>query len=226
MLLSLFFLTGQIVPIDGEFEEWDEFEVIEDSYENFIGESLIGSTEWTDYLQELDPHLDAEPIESDLHILFQRYIKKGSVAVDYGAGCGGRALAFAPLVGTDGRVIALECEPELFRGLFWNLVRGKVQNAKIYCCIEDDRIDSLELENVSMLRIDAKGREDCILKGAVKTIRKYKPVLMINLLGGIVIEQSDRFIKQEFECRMGEIQKMGYRLQRIQDSWYLALPLE
>lgn len=226
MLGMLLFLSAQLPPIEEDFEEWKEFEVVEETYENFVGESLIGSKEWTEYLEEMDPHFDAESIDSDWHILYERYIKKGSVAIDFGAGCGGRVLAFAPLVGGDGAIVAFESEPKLFRGLFWNLIRGKIQNAKIYCCIEDDRIDLLELENVSLLRIDAQGKEDCILKGAAKTIRRCKPVLMINLLGGIVIERSDRFIKEEFDRRMGEIQKMGYKTQRIHDSWYLALPAE
>ena len=82
----------------------------------------------------------------------------------------------------------------------------------------------MELEDVSLIRIDANGRENLILKGAEKTIQRCKPVLILNMLGGIAIERGDRFIKQEMDRRISDIRKMGYNLQRIEGSWYLGLP--
>ncbi|NGX46948.1 MAG: hypothetical protein K1000chlam3_00315 [Chlamydiae bacterium] len=223
MIRTWLLLSALLPTLDSEFEEWEEFQTIEETYEEFIGESLIGSKEWAEYLQELDPHIDPEPIDPNWNILFERYIKKKSVVIDYGAKSGGQTLAFAHLVGGDGKVLAFEPKPELFRGLFWNLVRNNVQNARIVCPEAEEQIDLLELENVSLIRIDANGRENLILKGAEKTIQRCKPVLMLNMLGGIAIERSDRFIKQEMDRRVSEIRKMGYNLQRIGDSWYLGL---
>ena len=42
-------------------------------------------------------------------------------------------------------------------------------------------IDSLELENVDLIKIDTQGTEFHIIKGAIKTIKKYKPWICFEL---------------------------------------------
>jgi len=222
MIKTLFFLTTLFHPEHQEFQEYQEFPAFEAIFESFLGENLIGSREWKQYLIEKDPCIEAEAVSDRFSSLFKQYAKKRSQVVDYLSGYGGDALLFSRLVGVDGKVLAFSSESEKLRGLFWNLVRAHVQNTKIYHSGED--LDAMDLEDVSMIRIDARGKEDVVLERAKKTIQRCKPVLLVNMLGGIAIENGDRYIKKELESRLGKIKRLGYTTQLVEGAWYLALP--
>ncbi|MDN3505953.1 MAG: hypothetical protein P0S96_01840 [Simkaniaceae bacterium] len=216
------FLSTLFHPELKEFEEYDEFPVFEENFESFLGESLIGSEEWKRYLTEEDPQVEAEPISKKGRDLFKLYARQGSVVIDFVTGYGGDALLFSRLVGPDGKVLALASDPDKLRALFWNLVRSHVQNTKVYHTSE--RLDDLDLEDVSMLLVDAKGKEDIMLEGAKKTIQRCKPALLVHMLGGLSVENGDRYIKQEFEERFQQMRNWGYTTQHVEGAWYLALP--
>lgn len=42
-------------------------------------------------------------------------------------------------------------------------------------------IDSLEIKNVELIKIDVEGHEESVVRGAIKTICKYHPVLLVEL---------------------------------------------
>jgi hypothetical protein len=154
----------------------------------------------------------------------EQYIKKGGLAIDYGAGNGHWTVAMSEWVGAQGKVIAFEAEQDLFKELFWNLILNHVQNAQLFCSAPDG-LDQLCLENVSLIRINAEGREDCFLKGATKTIQEQKPVIIINMHGGIPPVWFDRYIKESYEERFKLIHAMGYQTEKMESGEYLALPL-
>lgn len=224
MICAVFFLLADLPPLEPDFKELEEFIVLEETYDQFVGEHLIGSKEWIPFVLNKNPRNKPERVEHDFQILFERYAKAGSTVLDYGAGCGGSTLLLSRFVGVDGKVLAFEPNQERFRALFWNLLNSNVQQANIFYPEKEKDLDDYEFENLSLIRIDAGGREDLILEGAEKTIRQYKPVLLLNILGGVSLERSDRFLKREFDRRMEMIRKLGYTSQRINDTWYLALP--
>ena len=39
-------------------------------------------------------------------------------------------------------------------------------------------LDSFEIQNVDFIKIDAEGYEPLVIKGALKTIEKYKPIIL------------------------------------------------
>lgn len=136
------------------------------------------------------------------------YIKQGDTVIDVGAFIGDHTIAYSRAVGEDGEVIAFEPNPEAFECLEYNLrccpnailrkeclgdSHGKMtlimhpQNAGM-AYIESKKgksksitIDSLELERLDFIKIDAEGFEHRILKGAEKTIKKFKPVMLIEI---------------------------------------------
>lgn len=217
-------MMSDFPPLAQEFEPIKEYRILKETYETFIGEDLIGSKDWSDFLLREDPQIPPEILDPNWEGLLLRLIKEGSTVIDYGARAGGRSLLFSQAVGIEGQVIAFEPNCEYFRALFWNLVHARIRQAKIYCPKEIEPIDTYKLENVSLIIIDAMGKEDMVLAKAVHTIHKNKPALILNILGGIPLERGDRFIHREFERRIAEIQKLGYTTQKINDRWYLALP--
>lgn len=221
---ALLFLTADFPPLLQEFPPLTEFQVLEETYDTFVGESLIGSKEWSQFLLEEDPRIDPEVLEPNWGNLLTRFVKKGTTVIDYGAKAGGRTLLFSEAVGTEGKVIAFESHPEYYRALFWNLLREKVTQTKIFCPQKIEKIEDFQLENVSLMVIDAMGKEDVVLQKSIHLINQNKPTLILNILGGIPLERGDRFIHKEFERRIAEIQKLGYTTQKIRDTWYLALP--
>lgn len=221
---ALFFLTADFPSMPQDFPPLTQFQILEETYETFIGESLVGSYQLNEFLLEEDPQIDPEILEPNWSNLLTRFVKKGTTVIDYGAKAGGRTLLFSEAIGTDGMVIAFESNPEYYRALFWNLVHAKVKQAKIFCFKNIEKIEDPQFENVSLMVIDGMGKEDVVLQKFIHMINKNKPVLILNILGGIPLERGDRFIYKEYERRIAEIHKLGYTTQKISNTWYLALP--
>lgn len=166
-----------------------------------------------------------ETLDYPTHIypLLERYLKRGGTIVDYGAGNGIWTVALADLVGHEGKVVAFEPHPKDFVEMFWNLVVNHIQNAELYC-EKECSLDALELEKVALIRINADGKEDDFLIGASRTIEKCKPVLIVKMLGGIPYGWADRFVMNEYNRRLKQIEKLGYTTRQISSGEYLALP--
>jgi len=167
-------------------------------------------------------------VPAPLYSAVEKYLKKGGTAIDYGAGNGLWTVAMSEWVGPQGKVIAFEDKQDLFKEMFWNLILNHIQNAQMFCTTLEEKektLDNMGLDNVSLIRINAEGREDLFLKGAAKTIQEQKPVLIINMLGGIPPVWFDRYIKESYEQRFKLIHAMGYRTEKMESGEYLALPL-
>lgn len=248
LLLITLYLHAEFIEYE-EFEEFDEFvsideHLVEDEFvviiTPFPKEDLIAAQENRDDLIALVhtfSEKDYDVVKTDGGYFFVRedekvqecpelkeYVKKGGTAIDYGAGNGVWTVALADLVGHEGKVIAFESHPELFKEMFWNLVLNHVQNAKVFS--NKTSLDALNLDNVALIRINARGHEDDFLKGASKTIQNQKPILIINMLGGIPLEWADRYIREEYDSRIDQIHQMGYTTRQIESGDYLALPKE
>lgn len=205
-----------------QFEEWDEFSQDATTFDSYVGESLVGSTERAAFLLERDPHIPASDLANEWKMLLSKHVKAGDTVLDYGARVGDFAIPLSKLVGNDGNVVAIESDLPLFRGLFWNLVRAHRKNVKIFSMGLNQPIDDLDLPKISLMRIDAKGREDLFLRGAEETLERFKPTLLIRILGEINVEKADRYIQEEYERRLEGIHELGYDTQQLFGSWYLG----
>jgi len=218
-MMSIIFLFPALFS---QFEEWDEFSEEYTTFDTYIGESLVGSTERAAFLLEKDPHIPPSELANDWKMLLSKHVKAGDTVLDYGARAGDFALPLSKMVGSDGNVVAIEPDLPLFRGLFWNLVRAHRKNVKIFSLALNQPIDDLELPKISLMRVDANGREDLFLRGAEETLRRFKPTLLIRILGEINIERADRYIQEEYVRRLEGIHELGYDTQQLFGSWYLG----
>jgi len=90
-------------------------------------------------------------------------------------------------------------------------------------------IDSLDLPECHYIKMDVEGAEPLVLLGALKTIRKYKPFIML--------EYTDKRVSDEMKESLGInkdriiedplliLEKEGYQFKRIEGENVLAIPL-
>jgi FkbM family methyltransferase len=85
--------------------------------------------------------------------------------------------------------------------------KGKQKARKIYD-IPSRRLDSFEFEAVDLIKIDVEGWEFEVLKGAVNTIRKHQPTLMVEFTGGSDYKSMTRYNVDEYYAL---IESLNYR---------------
>lgn len=85
-------------------------------------------------------------------------------------------------------------------------------------------IDSLNLENVSLIKIDVEQQEDQVLSGAKETILRCRPVILIEIMGGYDIATAPEDIKTKILNTVGILKEMNYSVQQIRIHDYLAIP--
>jgi FkbM family methyltransferase len=85
-------------------------------------------------------------------------------------------------------------------------------------------LDSLELKNVSLIKIDVDGIEDIVLDGIKNTILSNKPVIIIEIQGGYSIETAPPEIVEKILHTKSTLTNLGYTLHRISGIDYLGIP--
>jgi FkbM family methyltransferase len=138
------------------------------------------------------------------------FIPIGGVVIDIGAYIGDHTKAYLDKVGRCGWVTAFEPSKEAFECLRFNTkkysnidaincgVGSKIKNASIKTVGENDGMNYLTDGNdiqvydldwmflnydgkLDFIKIDCEGYELEVLKGAEKTIKKYKPIMLIEI---------------------------------------------
>ncbi len=138
------------------------------------------------------------------------HINPGDTVIDAGAWIGGHTMAYAEKVGENGRVVAMEPNPDAFRCLeqntsqFPNVIRipmavgdkfgpvslsvkrGWADSAYVVAPYGSDigavmaTLDDYTFEP-NFIKIDVEGCELKVLKGAEKTIEKFRPRMVIEI---------------------------------------------
>lgn len=85
-------------------------------------------------------------------------------------------------------------------------------------------LDSLNLSNISLIKMDVESYELNVLKGARKTLRKNNPVIVFEILGGVDLDHCNVEQQAVYDEIIGFLEKIGYRVQRIFGNDFLALP--
>lgn len=192
--------------------------------------------------------------EDNIVALMKQYAKPGTQVVDIGAHIGTHTISLSRIVGDSGEVIAFEPQRKLFCELVMNLDLNGCKNVIAYrACVGDVfktvemlpavldneggtgigkggdeaamiTLDSLQLANVSFMKIDVENFELSVLQGAKETIRKNRPVIIIEIMGNTYFPISDR--AERVQKTLQFLTEMGYEASYIQGSWsdWLAIP--
>lgn len=146
-----------------------------------------------------EPHILAE---------IHAHLKPGDVFVDVGANVGIMAFHAARVVGSRGKVIAFEPNPDNVQGLLHGLVENAFDNISLHACGLSDRRGVFSLaghsnsalaevgrtsrlshtqvgddvlageSRIDMVKIDIEGHEPAALRGLQATLQKHRPILL------------------------------------------------
>lgn len=195
--------------------------------------------------------------EPNIVELIKEYAKPGTIAIDIGAHIGTHVLTMSDQVGDQGRVYAFEPQKKIFSELRMNLILNQRKNVITYRCaigkefgnVQMDAIfaanegssmigeggdsscilplDSFNLKNVSLIKIDVENFENDVLDGARQTILDSHPYILIEIMGNLFKNPFNR--EQKIRETIIKLQKMGYLVKFISDNpdeadW-LAIPI-
>lgn len=142
--------------------------------------------------------------------LFTQYIPKGGVVVDVGASLGDHTITYSDMVGPLGSVFAFEPNPVAFECLAYNMRSrqnvslwpvGLGSVAERCEVVPDENLGAAQLRQnpsgdvvvttldaalgwlprLDWLKIDAEGFEPDIIAGAVATLRRCRPALLVEI---------------------------------------------
>ncbi len=85
-------------------------------------------------------------------------------------------------------------------------------------------LDSFGFERVSVLKIDVERYEDEVLDGAVDTIRRNRPVILIEIMGGHRYETASPEVRNRIHGTWKRLEALGYTVAPVRAHDYIALP--
>jgi FkbM family methyltransferase len=200
---------------------------VDDKWEFVKSDYIKKGLEWEHHIQEL----------------FRQYVKEGDTVIDMGGHIGTHTIVLSRCVGPKGKVHVFEPQTKLFTELLVNITLNRCENvfphrialgskegvayinhpnpinegmAKISSSGEKvalKTLDSFNISNVSLIKIDIEGYEIEALKGALTTIQKNRPVLIIEVFKGPECAERLKFIKS-----------LGYDITHLGGDDYLCVP--
>ena len=85
-------------------------------------------------------------------------------------------------------------------------------------------LDSFGFERVSLLKIDVEHYENEVLAGAVDTIRRNRPVILIEIMGGEDYETAPPAVVERIHGTWARLERLGYTVKPVAGHDYIALP--
>lgn len=188
-------------------------------------------TAWAESAGRLDHDQNALPI-------ILKHIPKGGVALDAGANIGSHCVAYLDAVGPDGCVIAFEPHPISYRVLLLNchgtrafssFQLGLAENyGRLNLALNRENpgasfigdgeglpiyvapLDALNLNRLDFAKFDLEGFELLALRGAVETINRCRPTMVVEVNKSALARQGTSPAHL-----LGFISTLGYSYQNI-----------
>jgi len=193
--------------------------------------------------------------EASIGNLIKSNVRRNSVAIDIGAHIGIHTITMSRKVGQHGHVVAFEPQEKIYAELLQNLQTNHCSNVTALRQAVGDtdqtiqlnvrnvlneggtaigeggdhaqmvRLDALNLNNVSLIKIDVECYEYHVFQGARETILRNKPVIIFELMSGSDYYNCSSEIKEEFDKVFLLLESWGYKVDLIFGADYIAVPL-
>ena len=193
------------------------------------------------------------PYEGNIGIIIDYLIQEGSLAVDVGAHIGSHTIPMARKTGAQGAVLAFEPDKVSYMELLKNLSVNSCNNVIPICkalgalpkttflskhkieeqdtdatgdLVETIALDSLNLNNLSLIKMDIENYEYFALQGARETILRNKPIIVFECWIGKDYLNSPPKEKINFDRVISLIKSYGYEIYVIYCNDFIAFPLD
>jgi FkbM family methyltransferase len=90
--------------------------------------------------------------------------------------------------------------------------------------VELRSLDSFGFERVSLVKIDAEHFENEVLSGAVETIRRNRPVVLLEIMGGVDYETAPPEARERIHATWKRLEDLGYAVRPLGGHDYIAEP--
>jgi FkbM family methyltransferase len=90
--------------------------------------------------------------------------------------------------------------------------------------VESVTIDSLELDDLEFMKVDVEGHELRCIRGAAETIRRCRPIMVVEILGGHCLQTASQAIAAKIRRRLEVICSLGYTAEQVSVHDYLFRP--
>lgn len=87
-------------------------------------------------------------------------------------------------------------------------------------------LDSFGFERLSLLKIDVETYENEVLDGALDTIRRNRPVMLIEIMGGHDPETASPDVLERIAVTRDKIEALGYSVTQVFKHDYIAVPVD
>ncbi len=191
--------------------------------------------------------------ESEIGNLVKKFAFPGTLAIDIGAHMGIHTLAMSRKVGVKGFVVSFEPQYKLFRELSYNLNLNNINNVFLIRSALGEKLgliemsvrnseneggtsigkggdsaymftlDSLNLDPVSLIKIDVESYELNVLRGAEETIKRNRPTIILEILGNYDLNHCSDELKMQCETTIDFLRTLEYDVYRIYGNDFIAL---
>jgi len=181
--------------------------------------------------------------EPHIEKLFHQHVKEGDTVLDIGGHIGTHTMVLSRCVGPRGKVHVFEPQVKLFTELLVNTYLNGCENVEPHRvalgakggvaymdhpCLKNEgmarisskgekvpvkTLDSFQLSNISLIKMDIEGYEMEALKGALSTLQKNRPVMIVEVFQGAECSERLKFIEG-----------LGYEITHLEDNDYLCVP--
>lgn len=86
------------------------------------------------------------------------------------------------------------------------------------------RLDDLNLNQVSFIKMDVESSELLVLRGAVQTLIRNRPVIVFEILGGVDLDNCSQEQSAIYKEILHLLAKLDYRVERIFGNDFIAIP--
>lgn len=171
-------------------------------------------------------------VEPQWKNLFIKYISRAKVFLDVGAAADGYYSLLACKLNPNIKVLAIEPLRNEYKYLVRNIeinnMLGKIIAINIALCEEnktikinghevkcvklDELFSTMNLPSIDVIKLDVEGAGYKVLRGGIKTILKYKPVIFFEVHNSMERKA------------IRELKKLGYKIIKEYGEMYIAIP--
>jgi 23S rRNA U2552 (ribose-2'-O)-methylase RlmE/FtsJ len=155
------------------------------------------------FLRDNDFNALKEVFKDKDYFLVKEFVPpKNSIILDLGSGIGDYALLTSRIIGKEGKVISIEGGKECFELLKKNIKLNRQHNilpikARIGNKITIDKIiEKIDLKELELIKIDIEGAEYNALKGAINTLKKFKPKVVVEIHSPLLRKRIIKFLQK------------------------------